>query len=136
METPVKTPNEFAPTILHFVMILKVGFPSLNAFFSGPKSQNDKVSVPIRKRITCRFQKSPYFYSQCHFYGSYDHLNKGLLFWDTLYILSFLLFILVLILPIGMVQLSSGVKSLLGWYIKVWDETTNTKIIQKITGMW
>ena len=25
-------------------MILKVGLPSLNAFFSGPKSQNDKVS--------------------------------------------------------------------------------------------
>ena len=66
--------------ILHFVMILKVGLPSLNAFFSGPKSQNEKVSVPISKRITCRFPNSPYFYSQCHFYGSYDHLNMGPLF--------------------------------------------------------
>ena len=63
METPVKIPNEFAPKILHFVMILNLGFPSLNAFFSGPKSQYDKVSVPIRKRIKCRFQNSPYFYS-------------------------------------------------------------------------
>ena len=42
----------------------------------------------------------------------------------------------VLIIPIGMVQLSSGVKSLLGLNIEVWDETTNAKIIQLITGMW
>ena len=42
METSVKTPNEFAPKILHFVMNLKVGLPSLNAFFSGPKNQNEK----------------------------------------------------------------------------------------------
>ena len=61
METSVETPNEFAKKILHFVFILKVGLPPLNVFFSGPKSRNDKVSVLIRKRITCRFQKSSYF---------------------------------------------------------------------------
>ena len=32
-------------------MILKV--PSLNLFFSGPRSQNDKVSVFIGKIIAC-----------------------------------------------------------------------------------
>ena len=66
-----------------FVMILKVGLPSLNAFFSGSKSWNDKVSVPIRKRIKCRLQNSPYFYSWCHFYGSYDHLKHGVVFFGT-----------------------------------------------------
>ena len=64
-------------------MILKVGLPSLNAFFSGSKSWNDKVSVPIRKRIKCRLQNSPYFYSWCHFYGSYDHLKHGVVFFGT-----------------------------------------------------
>ena len=58
-----KHPMNLLQKILHFVMILKVGLPSLNAFFSGPKSQNEKVSVPISKRITCRLQNSPYFYS-------------------------------------------------------------------------
>ena len=58
-----KHPMNLLQKILHFVMILKVGLPSLNAFFSGPKSRNEKVSVPISKRITCRFPNSPYFYS-------------------------------------------------------------------------
>ena len=58
-----KHPMNLLQKILHFVMILKVGLPSLNAIFSGPKSQNEKVSVPISKRITCRFPNSPYFYS-------------------------------------------------------------------------
>ena len=40
-------------------MILKVGLPSLNPYFSGPKSQNDKVPVLIGKIIACRFQNSP-----------------------------------------------------------------------------
>ena len=80
-QSKVKTPDKFASKkILHFIMIFKVGLPSLNAIFSGPKSPNDKVSVLIRKRITSRFQNSPYFYFQCHFYGSYDHLNMGPLF--------------------------------------------------------
>ena len=52
MKTSVKTPNDFATKILHFVMIFKVGLPSLNAFFSGLKSPNNKVSVLIRKRIS------------------------------------------------------------------------------------
>ena len=64
LKTSVKTLEEIAPKNNSlFVMILKVGLPYLNTFFSGLKSQNDKVSVPIRKRITCRFQNSPYFYS-------------------------------------------------------------------------
>ena len=59
LKTIVKTPKEIAPknnSLL--VMILKVWLPSLNAFFSGSKSWNDKVSVPIRKRITCRLEGS------------------------------------------------------------------------------
>ena len=66
LKTSVKSQNtwwKFFQKILHFVMILKVGLPSLIAYFSGPKSQNEKVSVPISKRITCRFPNSPYFYS-------------------------------------------------------------------------
>ena len=84
LKTSVKTPKEIAPKNNSlFVMILKVGLPSLNAFFSGSKSWNDKVSVTIRKKITCRFQNTPYFYSWCHFYGSYDHLKHGVVFFGT-----------------------------------------------------
>ena len=35
-----------------FIMILKIGLPSLNLLFSGPKSQNEKVSVLIGKIIS------------------------------------------------------------------------------------
>ena len=69
--------------ILHFVMIFKVGLPSLNAFFSGPKSPNDKVSVLIRKRITCRFQKSSYFWFLSHFCRSYSCLKHRGVFFGT-----------------------------------------------------
>ena len=41
---------------------IRLPSPSLNAFFSGPKSLNDKVSVLIRKTVTCRFQKWFYFW--------------------------------------------------------------------------
>ena len=37
--------------ILHYVLILKVGLPSLNAFLSGPKSPNDKVSVSSDREL-------------------------------------------------------------------------------------
>ena len=81
LKRSVKTPKEIAPKNNSlFVMILKVGLPSLNAFFSGSKSLNDKVSVPIRKRITCRLENPPYFYSWCHFYGRYDHLKHWVVF--------------------------------------------------------
>ena len=46
-----------------------------------------------------------------------------------------LLFLKVLILYIGMVQLSSGINRLSGLYRKVWDGITNTKIIQLTTGI-
>ena len=64
-------------------MIFKVGLPSLNAFFSGPKSPNDKVSVLIRKRITCRFQKSSYFWFLSHFCRSYSCLKHRGVFFGT-----------------------------------------------------
>ena len=37
------------------VIFLKVGLPSLNLIFSGSNGPNVKISVPIRKRIACRF---------------------------------------------------------------------------------
>ena len=83
METSVKTPNDCYKKILHFVMIFNVGLPSLNAFFSGPKSPNDKVSVLIRKRITCRFQKSSYFWFLSHFCWSYSCLKHRGVFFGT-----------------------------------------------------
>jgi len=36
-----------------FIRIFKVKLPSLNLFFSGPKNQNDKVSVLIGKIMAC-----------------------------------------------------------------------------------
>ena len=78
------------PKILHILMIFKVGLPSLNAFFSGSKSPNDKVSVLLRKRITSRFQKSSYFWFWSHFCWCYSCLKHRGVFFGTpcIYIIS------------------------------------------------
>ena len=45
------------------VMLLNVGLPTFNPIFSGPKSWNWKISVPINKRTSWGFQNSPYLNS-------------------------------------------------------------------------
>ena len=60
-----------------------MGLLSLKPIFSAPHGQKWKISVPIRKRRTWGFQKSPYFCSWCHFWGSYDLSKHGKLFFGT-----------------------------------------------------
>ena len=56
---------------------------SLNPIFLAPLGQQWKISVPIRKRRSWGFQKSPYFCSYGHFWGSYGLSKHGKLFFGT-----------------------------------------------------
>ena len=56
-------PGMLGSNMIIFVKFFKLKLKTLNLIYSASSGQNQKISVPIRKRISWIFQNSPYFLS-------------------------------------------------------------------------